>query len=113
MTISFTNSHGTGVSVCLIWYNPGCADPPFRKSGWWNLAPGQSVTALTGSYNNRYFYFYAEASDGSYWGDQRWRIAVTNNAFDRCAGDIFEPNRIVPLLQIDTGGSPNFLVNLT
>lgn len=112
MSIAFVNKHGTPLSICLVWYNPGCSNPPFRKTGWWNLAPGEARTVLNGPYRNRYFYFYAEASDGSYWGDQRWRIAVTNNAFDRCAGDIFEPNRIVQLDEIDTGGAVNFTVNL-
>jgi len=113
MSISFTNQHGTPLSVCLVWYNPGCPDTPFRKTGWWNLAPGQGVTALNGPYRNRYFYFYAEASDGSWWGDPRWRVTVTNQAFDRCASDIIINGRVVPLIQVDTGGAVNFTVNLT
>ena len=112
MSISFINKHGTPVSVCLVWYNPNCSDPPFRKTGWWNLPNGDSRTVLNGAYRNRYFYFYAEASDGAYWGDPRFRIAVTNNAFDRCAGDIFEPNRIVTLREINTGGAVNYTITL-
>ena len=112
MSISFVNKHGTPVSVCLVWYNPNCSDPPFRKSGWLNLAIGEGRPFLNGAYRNKYFYFYAEASDGSYWGDPRFRAAVINNRFDTCFDTVFEPNRIVPLHEIDTGGAVNFTVNL-
>lgn len=113
MSLTFTNkSNAAIVSVCLIWYNSGCTNPPFRKSGWWNIAKGESKTVLTGDLNARYYYFHAEGTDGEVWGDNSRRVAVVDTAFDVCFDTIFEPNRIVGMNEIDTGPYLNYTINL-
>ncbi len=112
MSLHFVNRYPRPVSICILWYNTGC-NPPWRKTGWWNVSSGGGVTPLTGNLNNRFYYFYAESNDGAYWGDANRRIAVTNNAFNVCLDHIFQPNRIVPLREIDTGPYKDFTVNLT
>lgn len=111
MSLHFVNRHRAPVSICILWYNTSC-NPPWRKTGWWNVNPGGVATPLIGNLNNRYYYFYARASDGTYWGDPNRQIAVTTNAFNVCLDHIFEPNWIVPLKEIDTGPYTNFTVNL-
>ena len=112
MSISFTNKHGVDLSVCLIWYNTDCVSPPFRKSGWWNIAHGDTLTVLYGPYRNKYFYYYAEAADGAYWGSPNRQISVVTRAFDVCFDTIFEPNIIVPLNEFDTGHASNINITL-
>jgi uncharacterized membrane protein len=112
MGLSFVNRYSSGVSVCLLWYNRSCGEKPWRKSGWWNLGVGQGVQVLTGNLNSRYYYFYARAADGAYWGEHNRRILVTNNRFDICMTGILEPSYLVPLREIDTGQYTGFTVTL-
>ena len=43
-----------------------CGDP-WNVLGWINLNPGQTQSRPNPT-NNRWFYYYAEADDGSVWG---------------------------------------------
>lgn len=113
MSLTFVNKRNSPCSICLVWWNRDCANPPFRKTGWWNLAAnGGAARVLSGSLNARYYYFHGEAWDGATWGTMDRRIAVINSAFNVCFDTIFEPNRIVGLLEVDTGPYRDFTVNL-
>ncbi len=113
MSISFVNGYSSPVSICLVWYSPKCSNPPFEKAGWWNLQRGQSITILRGPYRNRYFYFYAEAADGAYWGGPNHQVLVTNNAFRYCANEGIVNGRLVPLYEYNTGGATDITLTLT
>ena len=112
MGLSFINGFRAPVSICLLWYNPACS-PPWRKTGWWNLAPGQSVQVLSGALNSRYYYFHAIASDSSYWGEPGRQILVTNSRFDTCLNGILEPSYNVAFKEIDTGPYSDYALTLT
>src|SRR3982750_4126136 len=102
MGLAFFNKHPAPVSLCLLWYNRDCGSAnPWRKSGWWNLGLNQGVEVLSGNLNNRYYYFYAEAWDGSTWGENNRQMLVTDKRFDICRGDILEPSYLVPLRELD------------
>lgn len=112
MSLTFVNRRNAPVSIMVMWHETGC-NPPWRKGGWLTVAPGASGIALDGDLNNRYFYFYARASDGSYWGSQKYHTLVPDNNFEACVDQIFEPSRLVPLLEMDTQGSKRVTVNLS
>ncbi len=113
MSLTFVNNYRTPVSIMYVWHETGCGDPPWRKGGWLTVETGQSRVALDGDLNNRYLYFYARASDGSYWGSNNFRTLVSDRNFEVCLSDILEPSRLVPLVEVDTRGAKRFTVNLT
>lgn len=112
MGLAFINRHPSPVDLCLLWYNPVCADPPWRKTGWWYLPTGHSLQVLTGNLNSRYYYFHARAANGNYWGQPNRKMLVSARAFNICMGDILEPSFLVPLHEIDTGQYSHFTVTL-
>lgn len=68
--VGFTNLYSSKIYVAYMRYDAACgADcgDPWDVLGWINLEPGQTQTRSnpTGS---RWFYYYAEADDGSVWG---------------------------------------------
>jgi uncharacterized membrane protein len=74
-----------------VWYehaisDSSCGADGIREKGWWFMGPGQCVTVFSGSMSNRWFGYYAEASDGSLiWnGGSMWDVPWA--VFDRCGG---------------------------
>ena len=112
MSITFVNGYSSPVSICLVWYSPGCSNPPFEKAGWWNLHTGERRTVWNGAYGNRYFYFYAKAFDGAYWGEPNLRFMVRNEAFRYCANEGIVNGRLVPLYEYNTGGATDITITL-
>ena len=43
MGLWFQNGYTDPVYVALLWYDPGCSPDPWRKSGWYEVAPSSSV----------------------------------------------------------------------
>ena len=87
MALIFANRCGLPVSICIALYDPKkCPATGWSKAGWWNVADDASATVITGNLNNRYYYFYAQASSGAEWKGNR-RISVPRTAFYRCLDD--------------------------
>src|SRR5262245_23723076 len=87
MSLTFCNAHFRPVSLCIVWWTPGCPDGgDWSKAGWWNLTPagtpGACATPLRGNLNNRWYYVHAEAVDGTLEGGLH--TYVPNTAFDWC-----------------------------
>lgn len=113
MGLHFVNWYPTAVSICILWYNRNCGPRPWRKSGWWNLAINGSVQVLSGTLNNRYYYFHAQAADGAQWGDNSPRVMISDNAFDVCVdGSILVPSYLAPFRIIDKGDNASCVVTL-
>jgi uncharacterized membrane protein len=112
MSITFVNGYSSPVSICLVWYSPGCPSPPFEKAGWWKLDPREAGTVLYGAYGSKYFYFYAKALDGGYWGEPNRTVMVRNEAFRYCANEGIVNGRLVPLYECDTGEATDITIIL-
>ena len=65
--VNFTNSRAAPMFVAYMRLDNNCQNEcgePWDVLGWINLQPGQT-TSRDNPTNNRYFYYYAEATDGS------------------------------------------------
>lgn len=80
-TITFANTWydsaacSTGANYCSDW----------KKDGWYNIAPDACSTVYSGSAYGRYFYYYAQATDGSpKWTSNQWQWKHTSSAHNQC-----------------------------
>lgn len=84
-SVSFTNSHGNTIYVAYMRRDWGCLNlcgDRWDVQGWINLAPGETETR-TNPTENRWFYYYAEAEDGSVWSGD-YLAEVTDSVFQKC-----------------------------
>jgi len=83
--VSFTNSYGQKLYVAYMRRDFACqADcgDVWDVLGWINLDPGETESRAN-STTNRWYYYYAEAEDGSYWAGQ-YLAEVSNARFEKC-----------------------------
>jgi hypothetical protein len=83
--VRFTNLYSKKIYVAYMRRDDGCgADcgDPWDVLGWITLEPGQNQTRPNPT-NNRWFYFYAEADDGSTWGGD-FTAQVKQARFEKC-----------------------------
>lgn len=85
MQLCFKNEHSARVWVVAMWYDTdGCGqDGNWATRGWWEVNVGDTVHTNVWT-ANRYFYFYAEAEDGSVWGGPYGPVNCGSQAFDSC-----------------------------
>lgn len=65
--------HSQPDSGCAVSGNPNCA---WRKRGWFTISPGACSTVYSGSAKDKWFYYYAQSTDGSliYTGSWEWFV---------------------------------------
>jgi uncharacterized membrane protein len=84
--VHFTNGYSRRVQIAIAFKQDSCSEygRPWGTRGWWLLDPGQQAYVL--DTDNRYCYFYAEATDGSrVWTDSLGPLVpVVPQAFDSC-----------------------------
>jgi hypothetical protein len=83
--VKFRNSYGKKIYVAYMRRDFGClADcgDMWQVLGWINLDPGELETRAN-STENRWFYYYAEATDGAFWAGP-YVAQVSNNKFQKC-----------------------------
>jgi len=59
------------------------------SEGWWQLEPGECATPISGKLRKRYYYYYAESTDGEwYWSSEgnQYLFCASDNAF-KIVGD--------------------------
>ncbi len=113
--LKFCNNYPVDVSVCIMWYHPGCPDGgDWEKMGWWNLSPGECNVVYANDLDdvNRYWYFYAEAADGAYWAGPNV-TAVPYERFDWCVNTASTTSRDVGFRELDVGDNDGVTVNLS
>lgn len=83
--LRFTSNYPHTLWVAIMYYEPECEFGDWIKKGWWRLEPGQSATVYGGhlAIRNRYYCFYAQASDGARWSGPYTRF-VPYQAFAWC-----------------------------
>lgn len=119
MSLIFRNHYSftPGFDVYVIYMRldtATCGANGFAARGWYRVPPGGEVTVYNGNVDNvnRYWYWYAESTDGATWSGpfQTW---VSNNAFTICYGAGCTPCRVVGLQELDVNNNNNFRVTLT
>jgi uncharacterized membrane protein len=111
--LTFCNNYPQLASVCIMWYSPGCPDGgDWERAGWWNLNPGECQNVFDADLDeiNRYYLFYAEATDGAFWAGPYVR-SVTDSAFDLCEGD-GTSQRDVGFRLFDIGDNDDYTMTL-
>ncbi|GKS69361.1 hypothetical protein W03_13650 [Nitrosomonas sp. PY1] len=118
----FKNSTSSTVWVAFQWYSPNsCANDAqhdgglWETKGWYSIAPGQTKIVFGSdlqSTGNRYYYWYAESSNGSVWSGA-YNTYVPSTAFDWCLNTGSTNSRIVGFREKYIGTSNNYTVNLT
>lgn len=58
---SICNDAGVPITVAIGWRENNA----WSSEGWWNIAPRQCATPLSGPLQNRQYYYYAESSNGA------------------------------------------------
>ena len=109
----FCNNYPQLVSVCIMWYSPGCPDGgDWERAGWWNLNSGECQNVFDADLDeiNRYYLFYAEAGDGAVWAGQYVRT-VTDYVFDLCEDDATSA-REVGFRLFDIGDNDDYTITL-
>jgi Protein of unknown function (DUF1036) len=84
-TVRLTNSYTIPIFVAYSRVSDVCgADcgDPWEERGWVGLDVGETETR-TSPDNGRWFYYYAEANDGSIWGGD-YDGVVRKQKFDKC-----------------------------
>jgi uncharacterized membrane protein len=111
--LRFCNHYNSTVWVAVIYYSPNCPDGgDWAKKGWWRMDPGQCKVPIGGDLNNRWYYFFAEAADGSFWaGDISTQCP--QRVFDWCLNTGSTDSRELGFRPIDTGPYSNYTVNLS
>lgn len=72
VSIEVCNDSGSGVSLAFATAagrTNNAGDTLFRSEGWLNLEHGDCTDVWESPFENRYYYIYAEATDGEYSGD--------------------------------------------
>jgi len=112
--LRFCNNYPSDMWVCIVWYHPNCPDGGnWEKEGWWHLGQGKCSVVYGGNLDdiNRYWYFYAEAANGAYWGGSP-HVLVPPRRFDWCLNTSSTDAFSVGLRLIDVGGYDDYTVNL-
>jgi hypothetical protein len=100
--VHFVNGYSQRLQIAIAFYDTSCTEAgrPWGTRGWWQINPGDSEYVL--DTNNRYFYYYAEALDGSrLWTSEGPFYPVLPRAFTSCAGIGATDARDVGMVKLD------------
>ncbi len=119
MSLTFVNAYRAPMSVMFEYLRRDQCEAetgdPFVKVGWYNLATDQQMVVYNGDVHqvNRYWYFYALATDGATWSGPYPQL-VRNSAFDECAAlaDNVHYHRI-GMRELDVAGYSGYTMTLT
>jgi len=92
MGLWYQNGYTDPVYVAMLWFDSGCSGQPWRKSGWYLVAPGSSVEIVGANLktipdSNFAWFAQADWADGPCWsGDpaHNWYAIPHNAAFNQC-----------------------------
>jgi uncharacterized membrane protein len=115
MSLKFVSIYPNAtIYVSILFYTKKCADlGEFVKQGWWAVNDGETTEPYAGNLSdqNRYFYFYAEATDGQTWsGNYFYQVS---QEFNQCLLDNTNCNRRVGYIELDIGSSGSQTVVLS
>jgi uncharacterized membrane protein len=117
MGLTLCNSYPQAISTAIMFYSPdtcGGEGDNFEMMGWWNLAPGSCALVYANDLEdlNRYWYFFAHASDGAVWAGP-WGASVPTHAFDQCFGIGVNPGESIGFRELDVGDNDDYTLTFT
>lgn len=118
MGLTFRNETAVPVSVAIMFLSPDTCSGEglgWEMQGWWNISSGDSALVYANDLEdlNRYWYFYAQASDGTSWhGDGTWIASVPDTQFDQCYGIGVNPGEELDFVQIDVSDNDDWTQTL-
>jgi uncharacterized membrane protein len=86
VNIYFRNNYPQTLWVAIMYYSPArCSEyGRWGTKGWWEIDYGMSKLVWVGNTLNRYYAYYAKASNGVEWTGQAGPVWVYHQAFDSC-----------------------------
>ncbi len=114
MSLSFRNGYDSTAYVGVLLLDRQCSPNPWRKVGWYGLAPGQSVVVLSGQNLpfTRFAWFADIGADAPCWSGNLWYRVPHNAGFNQCYDDNSGCNALWPYQLGHYGGDGTF-PNLT
>jgi len=112
--LKIVNNYPKTISVAIWYYSPNCPDGGnWSKKGWWQITPGLSKIVYGGSLKslNRYFCYYAKATDGYQWSGP-YTTLVPPQAFDWCLNTGNTQSTTAGFRLLDINGYDNFTLTL-
>ena len=117
MGLTFCNSYPTAIATCISFWEPeecGAEGNGWHNIGWYWVEPGACRLVFENDIGDvgRFWYFYAEATDGATWSGD-YPTNVTHEAFDFC--DAPRNTAMFPLgfRELDVGDAGNFTLTFT
>ncbi|MEU2561067.1 DUF1036 domain-containing protein [Streptomyces longispororuber] len=111
--LRFENAYPSTVNVMIEFLDRNCRPEPWRRKGWWVIAPGESKVAYGGSLSglNRYWYWYAFAVDNAQWAGP-FPENVPYSVFDWCPDVASDPSMNIGMRELDVNGTANWTIRL-
>jgi uncharacterized membrane protein len=114
MSLRIRNKYPKPIWAMIEWHHPNCPDGgEWEKAGWWKVQPGAIATVYGGDVDdvNRFWYFFAHASDGAQWSGP-FIEHVPSTAFDWCTDTGSSNDHIVKMREFDIGHNSTYTLNL-
>ncbi len=112
----FSICNKSNLSVyAAVGYNE---DGQWVSEGWWELAPGECQAVYQQKLSKRYYYYYAESTDGEWFWESEGNdnlFCASNNAFkiigdQDCKGRGYD---VYGFREVDVGDSITYTIDLT
>jgi hypothetical protein len=115
MSLSFRNHHSVTAYVGVLVLDRGCGPDPWRKVGWYGLAPGASVLVVSDHNppHTNFAWFADVGADGPCWSGNLWYRVPHNAGFNQCFDDNSGCDAVWPFQSGSYGGDwPNLTIVL-
>ncbi len=102
MPLSFQNLYSETAYVALVWFSPDCSPDPWRKIGWFAVAPNETVEVIADDLrtipDSNFAWFADTGADGPCWSGDHWYQVPHNAAFNQCYDDNTGCNALWPFI---------------
>jgi uncharacterized membrane protein len=111
--LTFCNSYPAAIATAISFWEPDeCGGPEgngWHNIGWYWVDPGTCRVVYRNDVDDagRYWYFYAEATDGAKWAGE-FPTYVKNDAFDMCDSPADSSMISVGFREVDVGEADNY-----
>ncbi|MDH6121405.1 putative membrane protein [Kitasatospora sp. GAS204A] len=111
--LRFENGYSQTINVMIERLDQNCQPRPWRRTGWWVIAPGASAVAYGGNLAavNRYWYWYAFAVDNTQWSGP-YPENVPESVFDWCPDTASDPSINIGMRELDVNGAADWTLRL-
>ena len=116
--LTFCNSYPTAIATCISFWEPdecgGDEGNGWHNIGWYWVDPGACVNVFNNDVAdvNPYWYFYAEATDGTNWSGE-FPTNIKRIAFDHCDAPADTSMQTVGFRELDVGDADNYTLTFT